>query len=167
MLWFNNLFNSKQLFHPLYTFPARSVLRPIKISPILHKILLTHCKIKLKMFILSPNPHPFRYTPTNLLNHSQMLIIFMRRKQQFPRIKLNNNTSNTPNITYFSPSTASQNNFRCSILSSINYIRMILVFKSGPPKVYYLNNIALWFVILLSFVKTIVLAAISTILGLI
>ena len=72
-----------------------------------------------------------------------MFISLMCIKQQSTWIQLNNNTSNTPKITFLVPCKFRDHNFGSSILSSINYARMMFIVPSCLYNLIYsakINN---------------------------
>lgn len=94
--------------------------------------------------------HPPRKSPTHLLNHGQMLIIGMRRKQQLPRKQLADNTANGPHIADLVPLAALQDDLRGTVLPCVNGRAVVLVVFCCAAEIYYADCIAVWHVVLVT-----------------
>lgn len=74
--------------------------------------------------VFSSFDHPGRDVSADFFNKSQMFIVVMGRKEQRACKDLKNNASYTPNITFMVPMAALKNDFRTSVLASINNAAM-------------------------------------------
>ena len=143
----------------LYQIPQRFHLLPTLVAgffsggvwPIdshIDAITLLNFKIVFKnathSFASSVPSHPFRKDTTLFLNHSKMLNVLTRFIEKFTSVHFNENTNHAPNIGKFVPFTTFKNNFGCSILSSVYYGLLLLIFISSTTKINYLNSVIQW-----------------------
>ena len=92
-------------------------------------------ELTLQLVIAASLSHAQWYWSTLFLDHGKMLQILICVKKEFAGVKLYKNAGHGPNITLLIPGVIFKNDFRCSILSCVNYEGVTFMFVRCPTKV--------------------------------
>ena len=139
---FDKLVQSVKIFHIMSCWrscgsggPSKSHLFSLYVQ--FFFLISIFVQLRRNCFISALLGHLKRNGAALFLNHGQMfqIVFIWRVKEELARVKLNQNASHWPDVTFFVPRSIFEDNLRRAILSRINYQRMAFIFVGGPSKI--------------------------------
>jgi len=138
---FDNIIQQKHVLNMFYRLVILGCLRPAETFAC---IIILCLKISGNLCGLAFFHHPFRNRAALLLYHGEVLIVFMSVEEKFARIKLYQDAGHRPNIRGFVPRSRFKNDFRCSVLASVDNKGMVLIVVGGASKINNFNITLFW-----------------------
>ena len=105
-------------------------------------------KLAFDLVIATPLRHAKWDRPTLLLDHSEVLQVFVRVEKELPGVKLYEDAGHRPQVTLLIPGLVLEDDLGSAVLSSVDDQCVPLVRIGGASEVNYLDLARGWLVVL-------------------